>query len=206
MSRALARALLVDCDGVVRRFDPAISTAIEARYGLASGEVTATVLDSARLQPAITGASTWAARIDESARTLADRVGDLATARRLLADWEAYRGEVVPEVLAFVKEVRASGRPVALATNATDVLDADLAALGLVGQFDAVVNSSVLRVHKPTREFFDAACRAVQTPPNRCLFVDDSDRNVRGARVAGLSAYRWSGPADLPYLRASLGL
>jgi putative hydrolase of the HAD superfamily len=38
------------------------------------------------------------------------------------------------------------------------------------------------------------------------LFVDDSDRCVRGARVAGLSAYRWNGPDDLPYLRSALGL
>ena len=46
----------------------------------------------------------------------------------------------------------------------------------------------------------------METPPERCLFVDDQERNVRGARAAGLSAYRWNGPADLPYLRAALGL
>jgi putative hydrolase of the HAD superfamily len=37
------------------------------------------------------------------------------------------------------------------------------------------------------------------------LFVDDEDRNVRGAREAGLAAFRWTGPMDLPYVRAALG-
>jgi putative hydrolase of the HAD superfamily len=112
----------------------------------------------------------------------------------------------VPEVLAFVRAVRRGGVTVALATNATDDLDLDLAALGLVGEFDAVANSSLLGVHKPAREFFEAACRLVDTPPERCLFVDDDDRNVRGARAAGLSAMRFSGVTDLRYVRAALEL
>jgi putative hydrolase of the HAD superfamily len=107
-------------------------------------------------------------------------------------------------VLALVREVRAGGIPVGLATNATDALDADLADLGLLDEFDVVVNSSVLGAHKPTKEYFVEACRAVGAAPARTLFVDDDDRSVGGARAAGLSAYRWDGPAGLPYLRAAL--
>jgi putative hydrolase of the HAD superfamily len=69
-----------------------------------------------------------------------------------------------------------------------------------------VVNSSVIGFAKPTPSYFAAACAALDVPPRLCLFVDDSDRFVRGARAAGLSAHRWTGPADLPYLRAALGL
>jgi putative hydrolase of the HAD superfamily len=36
--------------------------------------------------------------------------------------------------------------------------------------------------------------------------VDDDDRVVRGARAAGLSAYRWTGPQHLTYLRKALEL
>jgi putative hydrolase of the HAD superfamily len=121
-----------------------------------------------------------------------------------MVEWDAYRGAVVPEVLAFVRSVRHGGIPVALATNATDDLDLDLAAFGLAGEFDAVANSSVLGAHKPTREYFEAACALVDTPPERCLLVDDDDRNVRGARAAGLSALRFTGVADLDYVRAAL--
>ena len=107
-------------------------------------------------------------------------------------------------MLAFVREVRAAGIRVGLGTNATDLLDADLAALGLTEELDVIVNSSVVGVHKPGKEYFQAACEALATPPGRVLFVDDEDRAVAGARVAGLSAHRWSGPADLRYLRAAL--
>jgi putative hydrolase of the HAD superfamily len=124
----------------------------------------------------------------------------------LVVEWDAYRGEIVPEVLGFVREVRAAGVPVGLATNATDDLSADLAVLGVVDDFDAVVSSAQAGVHKPARAFFHAACLAVGSPPERCLFVDDDDRNVRGARAAGLSAYRYSTPDDFAYLRSALGL
>jgi len=69
-----------------------------------------------------------------------------------------------------------------------------------------VVNSSVIGFAKPMASYFAAACAELSVPPRLCLLVDDSDRFVQGARTAGLSAYRWTGPRDLPYLRAALGL
>jgi putative hydrolase of the HAD superfamily len=84
--------------------------------------------------------------------------------------------------------------------------DEDLETLGVRNEVDVVVNSSVIGVYKPTREFFAEACGAIGIPAARVLFVDDEDRNVRGARAAGLAAYRWNGPMDVAYLRAALGL
>ncbi len=114
--------------------------------------------------------------------------------------------QVEAALLDLVREQRSAGRPVGLAVNATSTLDDELRALSLVDEFDAVITSATVGTHRPTREFFHAACQAVATAPPQCLYVDDEDRNVAAARVAGLSAYRWTGPADLPYLRAALGL
>ena len=109
-------------------------------------------------------------------------------------------------MLAFVREVRAGGRKVGLATNATDLLPADLAALGLTGEIDVVINSWDLKIHKPAPEFFQRACELIGELPKHVLFVDDDDRVVRGARAAGLPAYRWTGPHHLAYLRKVLAL
>jgi putative hydrolase of the HAD superfamily len=196
----------VDFDGVLRRYDPAVSAAAERRYGLAPGAVLAAALEWERLLPAITGKITRAEWLTRVAEALSDRVGGPAAARALMVEWDAYRGAVVPEVLAFVRAARRGGVRVALATNATDDLDLDLAAFGVAGDFDAVANSAVLGVHKPTREYFEAACALVDTPPAQCLLLDDDDRNVRGARAAGLSALRLRGVADLRYARAALEL
>jgi len=164
------------------------------------------MMEWVRYQPAVTGRITRAEWLDGVAETLADRAGGAEPARALVRELDLYRGELDPVVLAFVREVRAAGLPVALVSNATAELADDLAAFGIADDFDAVVNSSAIGFHKPTVEFFRIACQAVGVPPRQCLFVDDTDRNVRGARVAGLSAYRYEPPDDLRYVRAALGL
>ncbi|MFV2100406.1 HAD-IA family hydrolase [Micromonospora sp. LOL_024] len=204
MVRERATALLVDFDGVLRRWDPAVAAGVEREYGLSGGVLAEIAMQWDRLQPALTGQVNHVDWMTSVADALTPSVGDAARARAAVARWQRYRGEVDPDVLAFIREVRAAGIRVGLGTNATDLLDADLAALDLVGELDVVVNSSVLGVHKPAPEYFRAACEALEAAPSRVLFVDDEDRAVSGARVARLAAHRWSGPADLRYLRAAL--
>ncbi|MEU8424509.1 HAD-IA family hydrolase [Micromonospora sp. NPDC048835] len=204
MARERATALLLDLDGVLRRFDPAVAAGVEREYGLADGVLTEIAMQWGRLQPVLTGQLSHADWMSSVADALAEPAGGPDRARAAVEQWQRYRGEVDTEVLAFVREVRAAGVTVGLATNATDLLDSDLEALGLVGELDAVVNSSVVGVHKPAPEYFQAACVALATPPARVLFVDDEDWAVRGARAAKLSAHRWGGHADLRYLRAAL--
>ncbi|WP_431942140.1 HAD family hydrolase [Micromonospora marina] len=203
MSRERATALLVDFDGVLRRWDPAVAAGVEREYGLTEGVLGEIAMSWGLLQPVLTGQVSHAQWMVSVADALTPAVG-ADRARAAVQEWQSYRGEVDPDVLAFVREVRAAGIRVGLGTNATDLLDADLAALGLTEELDVIVNSSVIGVHKPAKEYFQAACEALGTPPGRVLFVDDEDRAVAGARVAGLSAHRWSGPADLRYLRAAL--
>ncbi|GIJ07145.1 HAD family hydrolase [Micromonospora andamanensis] len=204
MARERATALLLDFDGVLRRWDPAVAAGVEREYGLSAGVLGEIAMQWGRLQPVLTGQVSHADWMTSVADALTPSVGDAERARAAVAQWQRYRGEVDPEVLAFVREVRAAGIRVGLGTNATDLLDADLAALGLTDELDVVVNSSAIGVHKPAPEYFQAACAALETPPARVLFVDDEDRAISGARAAGLSAYRWNGPADLRYLRAVL--
>ena len=193
-----ARALLIDFDGVLRRWDPAPMIAVELGYGLKPAALMETAMAWDIFRPAMAGELTDAEWMGLVAARLPLSAEDAAAA---VAEWQSHRGEVDPEALAFVREVRAAGRPVALATNATDRLSGDLDKLGLTGEFDVVINSSELKIHKPAPEYFRRACELVGEEPKRVLFVDDDDRTVRGARAAGLFAYRWTGPQHLPYLR-----
>jgi len=199
-------ALLVDFDGVLRTFDASLNAKIEQRYGLEPGTVLDTALEWDRLLPAITGRITRAQWLATVADTLADRVGGPQRAAELMDEWVVYPGSIDPEVLRFVRDVRAAGHPVAVATNSTaefrDVLDS----FGLSGEFDAVANSAEIGVHKPAREYFDAACALLATPPSRCMLIDDVDRMIRGARAAGLTAYRFTPGDDLSYPRRAFGL
>ncbi|GAA3457470.1 HAD family hydrolase [Dactylosporangium matsuzakiense] len=199
-------ALLIDFDGVLRTFDPSENAKIEQRYGLSPGTVLDTALEWDRLLPAITGRMTRAEWLASVAADLADRVGGLERATELMEQWQVYPGVIDPVVLAFVRDVRAAGLPVGLATNSTIEFRDVLEDFGLTGEFDAVAVSAELGVHKPAKEYFMAACGLVDTAPPRCMLIDDTDRMIRGARAAGLSGYRYTPGDDLSYPRRALGL
>ncbi|MBU2662136.1 HAD-IA family hydrolase [Actinoplanes bogorensis] len=203
MPRERAQALLIDLDGVLRRWDPAPMIAVEVAHGLKPAALLETSMTWDIYRPAMAGEISDAEWMDLVAQRLPI---DIEEARAAVAEWQAYRGEPDPEVLAFVREVRAGGRKVGLATNATDRLRGDLDTLGLAGEVDEVISSWEIKAHKPAPEFFEKACELIGFPPSVVLFVDDDDRAVRGARSAGLSAYRWSGTQHLPYLRKALDL
>ena len=203
MRRQPARALLIDLDGVLRLWDPKVGQAVEAKYGLEPDTLMKTAMTWDIYRPAVAG------EIDDAdwMRLIAMRLPlPGADAAAAVAEWQQHRGYVDEEVLEFVREVRASGKPVGLATNATDLLRGDLEALALADEFDTVLSSWELKIHKPAPEFFVRACAALNQDPQWVLFVDDDDRAIRGARAAKLLAYRWTGRREFSYLRAALGL
>ncbi|GGJ76578.1 hypothetical protein GCM10010123_03230 [Pilimelia anulata] len=207
MRRSPATALLIDLDGVVRRYDPAVAADLAARYGLDPHALRAEALRPAYRVPAILGRHDPARWRADVAAALAERVGGADAAAALVAEWAADRGAVDPAARELVAGVRAAGRPVALVAAATAELPAELAALGLAGAFDAVLNSADLGAAPPAPDFLAAACAAVGAAPADCLLVAADERAVRGARAQGLAAYRWAGgPADARYVRAALGV
>jgi putative hydrolase of the HAD superfamily len=199
-------ALLVDFDGVLRRYEPDVHAEIERAAGLDDGQIVAVASQPALVIPVLLGRVSRAGWRTDIAAALADRLGGLDAAEKAVAEWDAYRGEIVPEVRDTVADLRAAGVPVALCTNATDDLPDDLQRFGLEAAFDAVVSSVDLGAVKPMREFYLAACAAVHADPPDCLLLDDSQRNVDGARAAGLVGYRYSGPDDIHYVRQAFDI
>ena len=203
MRRQPARGLLIDLDGVVRRWDPQAASTVEDKYGLEPGVLLRTAMTWDIYRPAMAGEITDAEWMQLIALRLPLPAEDAAAA---VAQWQTHRGSVDAEVLAFVRDVRAAGLPAGLATNATDRLRGDLDTLGLTGEFDTVVSSSELKIHKPAPEFYERACAAIGLEPHWVLFVDDDDRAIRAARAARMPAFRWTERRQFHYLRAALGL
>lgn len=50
---------------------------------------------------------------------------------------------------------------------------------------------------KPAVEIYRRAAANVETPPEQCLFIDDLEANVQGARAAGMQAIRFESHARL---------
>lgn len=101
---------------------------------------------------------------------------------------------------------------------------ADRWPIGLLSDTDPIHWNNQLQVHawlgripKPTLSFetgllkpdpgcYRAAAQAVQQPLERCLFIDDLERNVLGARKAGMQSLVFEGRDQLRCQLTELGL
>jgi len=188
------RALLIDLDGVVRRW-PDDDAALEQHCGLPAGALRAVAFAPELLLPAITGAVTdeiWRARVvDELGRRYPDSL-----AREAVAQWSAPVGELDSAVMALLAR-RPPHLRVVLATNATTRLATDLRVLGLANTFHAVANSSELGFAKPAAQYFHGALARAGVGASHTLFVDDSRGNVEAAGALGMRALHFTGVDEL---------
>lgn len=190
-----SRALLIDCDGVLRHRDPEIAARCERQAGLPAGSLLATALRPDLLGPAITGEISqreWETRI---VLTLAEQYPDI-DATAAVRDSFGDTGYLDEDVLALVDSLRPRVT-VCLISNATDRLHADLAALGLADRVDHVLSSADLGVPKPDPRFYAAAARLTGVPAKRCLVVDDSAENADAAQRSGMTGHTFTSAATL---------
>lgn len=64
-------------------------------------------------------------------------------------------------------------------------------------RFDGLILSYRVGHLKPSAEFYLACARAAGAEPGDCLFIDDLEENVEGARRAGLKGIRYDDPEGL---------
>jgi len=108
-----------------------------------------------------------------------------------------------PAMVEWFTSIRSSVRHLALLSNINDDgVEALRRMAPWLGTFDALVLSCEHRVVKPGAAIFGILVERLGVEPEDCLFVDDIEANVEGARAAGLNAHRYGG---LDGLRAELG-
>ncbi|WP_433206972.1 HAD family hydrolase [Nocardia sp. CA-107356] len=90
-------------------------------------------------------------------------------------------------VVSLVHVARRAGLPCAVASGASRVLvGPGLEALGLAGEFAAVVAREDVAHGKPAPDLFAEAARRLGVAPRVCLAVDDAPEGVASARAAGM--------------------
>ena len=190
----MIRHLLLDADGVVQKLPGGWRAALEPYLGARSEEfVTELAMDE---QVCLRG--------EPFLPVLAKRLAGFGVAAPpsevYAAAWERISAD--PAVLALADRLRAAGLGVHLATNQNPERAAYMRReLGYDARFDMQFYSSELGVAKPERGYFERILAAVGAVPEDVLFVDDSARNVAGARETGLAAEQWHLDDGLPLLR-----
>lgn len=197
--------LIVDLDGVIRHWDMAHFVATARELGLEPDDLRTVAFEAELLDAAMRGvldADEWA---EEIGRRAADVHGSDADA--VAAGFAALGWTIDDEAVAVVRDVRAAGRAkVALFSNASTRLEADLESCGVDREFDAICNSARLGTAKPDPEAFRTVAARLGTVPARCLFVDDTPPNVVGAREAGMQAEHFTGVERLRSALEAAGL
>ena len=177
--------VLLDLDGVIRHFDQTRVAAIEARYGLAAGVLLGTAFEPELAERVVTGRIR---RVDGIAE-VGERVGHPTAASECFADI----GVVDEMMLAEVDALRSQGTVVAVLTNGTDTIPAEMAALGIDSHFDVIFNSAELGIAKPDRRVFEAVCGRLRVDPSEVFFTDDSAPSLAGAIEIGMVARLFEG-------------
>lgn len=189
-------ALICDVDGVVRLWPSDSMTRWDTAFGLPEGTLADHAFAEHRLLPAITGQVTdeqWRANVAEDLQSIC---GDRERAQQLVAAWRARNGTANAEVVSLLTKARSRLEVVAL-SNATTLLEEQLAELDVTKAFDAIVNTAREGVCKPDPRIYHIAAERAGTEPARCLYVDDSERNVRAARELGMRAVHFRNYRDL---------
>ena len=100
---------------------------------------------------------------------------------------ELYTGNISPVkgLSSFLEELRENNIPLAIATSAERTnVDFILEAIGCVGLFDQVVDSTMITERKPNPEVFLKAAMLLKSKPEECIVFEDSLKGIE----AGLRA------------------
>lgn len=104
--------------------------------------------------------------------------------------------DVDDAMVALVGELADSGRTLGLLSNIIgDLVPRFEARHGaLLDRFDALVYSCHIGVAKPDPRAYEICAERLGVKPGDVLFFDDTERNVRAAREAGMRAEVFTGP------------
>jgi len=139
--------------------------------------------------------STFGRRNDEILRAyFGDDITPARVTRISLGKEEAYREMVrsrgiapLPGVRRWLHQLKADGWRQAVASSAPPLnLDVILASLGVADCFDAIASAEEVERGKPDPQIFLAAAAKVQTPPARCVVVEDAPAGTEAVRRAGM--------------------
>ncbi len=117
-----------------------------------------------------------------------------------------------PAMIDFVRGLRAQRTPTGgletylLSNESRDLMEYRIPTFSLTGLFDAYVVSAFIGLRKPAVEFFRCALELSQCPPDECVFIDDREENIAGARKAGIHGIRLESPEQVIAELGKLGV
>ena len=113
--------------------------------------------------------------------------------------WEEMLGGPIHGTVAILKQLKDSGkyRLYALTNWSAELFPIALERYEFLHWFDGRAVSGEEKMRKPFREFYDLLVNRFQLDPQNSLFIDDSLRNIEGAREMGFKTIAFRSPSQL---------
>lgn len=104
--------------------------------------------------------------------------------------------QIRPEARQLLRDVRESGRPVAVLSNSPFSLDLGLLDCDFADEADHWFMSASMGVAKPHRGAYERVTEVLELEPYEIAFIDDRGENVTAAAEHGWAAHLWVSDAD----------
>ncbi|MHB1793995.1 MAG: HAD family hydrolase [Acidobacteriaceae bacterium] len=106
-----------------------------------------------------------------------------------------------PATIEFLGVLRAQGSrdnsTYMLSNESRELMEYRIPTFGLEGLFDAYLVSAYIGLRKPEAAFFQCALDLSQRRPEECVFIDDREENLEGARKLGIHGIRMTSPEQV---------
>ncbi len=181
--------LLSDLDGVIRQYPESRTQSIESKFGLAPGTLISAAFKNTLLEDVVCGRITDEAWRSDIATKISKEYSK-AIAVQAVQEWSDFPGQVDQEYLQHVERYFAN-IPIAVLTNGTSRLDADLKKLSLENRFFKIFNSAEIGVCKPDHKIYLHVLKILECQADEILFVDDSVSHIQGARELGFKTHHY---------------
>lgn len=133
----------------------------------------------------------WARRASEVGRLFGEDWDTLTLFRRTHGPDPNLN--VRPAAWSTVRKAKAAGLRVGILSNELELFYGreTVERLDILELMDCVIDATHTRILKPDPRAYAMGCKAMGLPPSQIVFVDDQQRNIDGARKAGLAAMRF---------------
>ena len=92
-----------------------------------------------------------------------------------------------PQMIEFLKAAHEKGYSCYLLSNYNEYFPSSMEHLGVLPYIDGYVYSHPIRIIKPEIGIFQHLFKKYHLDPKDCLFIDDREPNIDGARKAGIA-------------------
>lgn len=110
---------------------------------------------------------------------------------------ELQKNLFVPGMETFLEELKENFHLACLTNEGREWAQYKIDALNLRRFFSQIIESNKLRIIKPNPDFFIQALKLLDTKPEECVFIDDSQANCNAAKSIGIESIHFKSAEQL---------